>query len=267
MNVLNNHIKGSVGHIQLNRPDRANALSAELLAGLDSALAQFEADDDVKVVIISGAGDGFCGGYDIQPGGLLEASKSNPVLDWRRLHANAQRWLRLWRFPKPVIAQVHGYCLAGGLELVSACDFVVAADDSRFGYPAVRGVGVPPLMLFTLMMHPHALRRLLYTGDSLYGNDAVGAGLATEAVPLARLQKSVDDLAERIALMPLEQLLLAKASLVRTYDAMGVGQAALGGVEFDVISHFSGPVQNFWEVARRDGVRSAVRQRDQPFGD
>jgi enoyl-CoA hydratase len=263
--VLQATTDGPVARLILNRPRKANALSGELLAALDAALADVASDRSVKVVLLEGAGTGFSAGYDIEPGGAVEGSKADIVADWLRLRGNAERWMRLWRFPKPIVAKVHGYCIAGGLELATACDLVVAAEGTRFGYPAVRGVGVPPFMMLPFLVNARVVRQMLFTGDSVYGQEAVDIGLANRVVPLEELEDTARGLAERIALMPLEQLILGKASLLRTYEIMGVGPAALSGVEFDSISHFGPAVQDFWNRSREHGVREAVRVRDEPF--
>jgi len=119
--------EGAVARIRLNRPEKSNAMSAELLAELDVALAQIADNQDVHVTLIDGAGAGFCAGYDITPGGSTDKSKGNIIADWLRLRGNIQRWVRLYKHPKPIIAKVHNYCLAGGFELAMACDLVVAA--------------------------------------------------------------------------------------------------------------------------------------------
>lgn len=267
MSVLESVTQGPVARITLNRPSRANALDSELLEALDESLVSIASDPSVKVVVIEGAGRGFSGGYDITPGGSVEGSKKDIVQDWLRLRANAERWMRVWRFPKPIIAKVHGYCIAGGLELATACDIVVAADDTRFGYPAVRAVGVPPFMMLPFVVSSRVVRELLFTGDSVIGARAAEIGLVNRVVPSAQLEEAVAGVAARIALMPLEQLVLAKASLIRSYEIVGLGTAAVSGVEFDAISHFGPSVQEFWQRSRTDGVREAVRKRDEPFAE
>ena len=258
---------GPVARITISRPGRANAMNADVLESLDQVLASVASDPTTKVAVIEGAGKGFSAGYDIEPGGSVEESKNDIVADWLRLRANAERWSRLWRFPKPVIAKVHGYCIAGGLELVTACDLVIATEDSRFGYPAVRAVGTPPFMMLPLLVGGRIAREMLFTGDSITGSEAVAAGLANRAVPAEELESEVHRIAERIALMPLEQLMLAKASIIRGQDILGYGPAMLSGVEFDAISHFGNAVQSFWQRSRAEGVKAAIRHRDEPFAE
>jgi enoyl-CoA hydratase len=257
--------EGAVARVRLNRPEKSNALNGELLGELDRALALIADDHELKVTLIDGAGRGFSGGYDITPGGSLEQSKGNIVADWLRLKGNAQRWVRLHKHPKPVIAKIHGYCLAGGFELAMACDLVVAAQDVRLGYPAVRAVGTPPFLIFPMIAQLRTVRRLMFTGDTVSGAEAVGLGLANEAVPVAELEVTASRLAQRVALMPLDQLLLLKASLVRTYEILGLDSIAMSGVEFDAISHFGPVVQEFWKVTREEGIKAAVQKRDAPF--
>ncbi len=257
--------EGAVARVRLNRPDKSNALSGELLTELDHALSQIAEDRELRVTLFDGAGTGFSGGYDITPGGSVEQSKGNIVADWLRLKGNAQRWLRLHKHPKPTIAKIHGYCLAGGFEFSQACDLVIAAEDTRIGYPAVRAVGTPPFLIFPMIAQLRTVRRLLLTGDSVTGSAAVQLGLVNEAVPASKLEAAASRLAQRVACMPLDQLVLLKASLVRAYEIMNIDSITMSGVEFDAISHFGPVVQDFWKVAREEGMKAAVKRRDAPF--
>ncbi|MCZ7661737.1 MAG: enoyl-CoA hydratase-related protein [Thermoleophilia bacterium] len=264
-NTIEYWTEGPVARIRLNRPEKSNAMSAELLSELDAALARIADDEDVRVTLLDGAGAGFCAGYDITPGGSTDKSKGNIVADWLRLKGNIQRWVRLYKHPKPIIAKIHNYAVAGGFELAMACDLVVASDDCRLGYPAVRSVGTPPFMIFPLLAQMRVVKRMLYTGDTVSGAAAVALGFVNEAVPAAELEGTASKLARRVALMPLDQLLLLKSSVVRAYEILGLDAIAMSGVEFDAVSHFGPVVQEFWKVTREEGLKVAVERRDAPF--
>lgn len=256
-----------LGRIVLNRPDRANALSVTLLDELEEAMAFCVATAEVRVVVLSGAGKGFSGGYDIG-GPSADPGATGPsaaTADIERVRATVERLLRLWDLPKPVLAKVHGYCMAGGFELAMACDLVVAADSARFQFPAVRAQGVAPFLIYPWLMGLRRAAEFLWTGDPISGADAVDLGLVNRAVPSDRLDREADELATRVALMPSELLLLSKRALHRSLEVMGFRTAVAAGVEFDVIAHLSRPAQEFRRIAGDDGLKAALRWRDERY--
>jgi enoyl-CoA hydratase len=262
---LKRWLDDGVMRLRLNRPEKANSLDAQLLQELDDALAQVAQDDEVRVILIDAAGAGFSGGYAISPSPKPGAPAREMPDDWLDLRAKARRWLDLQRHPKPTIAKVHGYCLAGGLELAMACDLVVAARDASFGFPAVRAMGVPPFMIYPLLAPMRHVKRWLLTGDTIDGDRAFEWGIANESVAPEELEESALRLARRVALMPLDQLVMLKGSLVRAYEQMGLESVALTGVEFNAMAHRNPSVAAFRSLVQSEGFSAAVRHRDGPF--
>lgn len=267
---------GHIGYISLNRPKKANALSIELMEALDQRLNQLYRAEDVRVIVISGNGRGFSGGYDVSKGSSHDTKAvdtsspgegySRVVRDYEWLRSKALRWLELWNSPKPVIAKVHGYCYAGGLELALSCDLVVAASDATFGFPAVRAQGVPPMMLYPWFMNLRHAKAFLWTGDDLSGVQAEELGLINEACPPDELDSTTERLARRIALMPPDLLLLSKRALHEAVERAGFRSSVLSGVHFDALAHETKSSKEFRDIANAEGLKKALSWRDKPYG-
>jgi enoyl-CoA hydratase len=254
-------VDGPVARLTLDRTDRANALSPSLLDSLEDTIAECAGRPEVRVVIVAGAGKGFSGGYDIGTPG----PDPDVATDLDRLRAVTDRWLRLRDAPIPTIAEVHGYCIAGGLELMLSCDFAVAADDARLGFPPVRAQGVPTVTVYPWLMRMHDVKELLWTGDLVSGARAAEIGLVSRAVPAEDLRDTTEALARRIAACPPELIALSKRSLHRSQDAMGFRTAVQFGAEYDALAHRTAPAERFRSIAREQGVGAAVRWRDEGF--
>lgn len=260
--------EGRLGYMTLNSPESANALSGAMLAELDAAFETFNADPDVRVLVIEGAGNGFSAGYDIKDGAEPD-SQINPGLkvvnDVARLDRTVARWLRIWHNPKPVVAVIHGYCMGGALELCMSCDLVVAASDATLQFAAVRSQGVPPLTWYPWFMGLRHAKRFLWTGDPLSGEQAERFDLVNMAVPADALRQTAESLASRVALMPSELLFLNKRALHRALDTAGFSQSLGSGIEADAIAHLLPSAQEFTTRAKRDGLRGAVAWRDAEY--
>ena len=260
-----------VATVTLNRPDRLNAMNEDLLSALSGCLQELEGSDDVSVIILRGAGRAFCAGYDIAPdndGARSGYLKSGDVVGDRwRLRKNAKRMLELWDLRTPVIAQVHGYALAGGSELALMCDLVIAADDAKIGFPAVRGLGVPPLGIYASLLGIRRAKQLLLTGDSVTGIEAARIGMINASVPAENLADAAHALASRVAKIPKDLLALNKASLNTALEVSGFRAAALLGADFDALSHRTPAVLDFFARAESDGLAAALRNRDAKFED
>jgi enoyl-CoA hydratase len=177
---------GSVLRVTLNRPERRNALSLELMEELDDLLAEVEADRETRVLILRGAGKGFCSGYDLAGAAPVEGeAPPSTVAKAVELRGDSRTFERLWQLPFLTIAQVHGACLAAGTDLALHCDLVICAEDARIGYPAVRSMGAPSTHMWLYHLGPQWTKRLLMSGDSVTGAKAVEIGLALEAVAAA----------------------------------------------------------------------------------
>lgn len=261
-------VADGVAVLTLNRPDVRNAISAALAAEVADAADAAAADETVRVVVIRGAGPGFSAGYDLgaaNRGGNGATGPPGVAADARRLARITGHWERLWACPLPVIAQVHGHCLAGGTDLALHCDLVVVADDARIGYPPVRSLGVPPAHMWLYHLGPQWTKRLLYTGDTITGRLAAEIGFALTAVAEADLEATVAALARRIACSGREMLMANKAVINHGIDLMGRGELQPVARLRDAVAHQAPEARAFAEMVAAEGLKAAVRHRDEPF--
>lgn len=244
----------------LNRPAKLNAISRELREALVAAIGDAEADDRVRVVAIAGAGRAFCSGYDLSEGQPADA------WGWREVLAeDVAATLAVWRCPKPVIAQVHGYALAGGLELAMACDLVVAADDARLGEPEIRFGSAPVTLLMPFLIGQKKTRELLMTGDLVDAGEAERIGLVNRVVPADRLAAEVDALADRLARVPPDVMAPTKLMLNRAMESAGFAEAVAMGLDLQSFVNMSETSRAFDEIVRRDGLKAALAWRDERY--
>jgi enoyl-CoA hydratase len=251
--------------LTLNRPAKLNALNGELVEALDAAIDSATADPDVRVIAIAGAGRAFSAGYDLTEeaaGGI-----SGPVA-WRdALAVDVAATLRILDCPKPVIAQVHGYALAGGLELAMACDLVIAAEGTKLGEPEIRYGSAPVTLLMPYLIGQKKTRELLLTGDLIDAVEAERIGLINRVVPADRLAAEVDALADRLARTPPEVMGPTKRMLNRAMDAAGFRMAVEAGLDLGAIVNAADtPEQREWdEIVRREGLKAALAWRDRRY--
>ena len=243
--------------LTLNRPAKLNAISVELREALDAAIADAVADERVRVIVIAGAGRAFCAGYD-----LSEAAPDS-AWGWREVLArDVEATMAIWRCPKPVIAQVHGYALAGGLELAMACDLIVAAEDAQLGEPEIRFGSAPVTLLMPYLIGQKKTRELLMTGDLVDGHEAHRIGLVNRVVPADRLAAEVDALADRLARVPGDVMEPTKLMLNRAMEAAGFLDAVAAGLDLQAFVNMSDTAREFDAVVRRDGMKAALAWRD-----
>ncbi|HEY8437086.1 MAG TPA: enoyl-CoA hydratase-related protein [Candidatus Limnocylindrales bacterium] len=241
----------------LNRPAKLNALSVELRDALVDAIARATDDDRVRVIAIAGAGRAFCSGYD-----LSEAAPST-AWEWRDVLArDVEATLAVWSCPKPVIAQVHGYALAGGLELAMACDLVVAAEDAQLGEPEIRFGSAPVTLLMPFVVGQKKARELLLTGDLISAVEAERLGLVNRVVPAEGLSAAVDALADRLARVPPDVMAPTKLMLNRAMDVAGFAAAVEIGLDLQSFVNMSETAREFDAIVRRDGLKAALAWRD-----
>ena len=227
LNAVNYTAVDGVARITMNRPDKRNALNHELLDDLDAAFAAAEADDNIRVVVLSGAGPSFCAGYDLA--GSYYTTPPDPPGHWTvsnslmTLRDIERRYQRIWNCPKPTIARVHGHALAGGCYLQLLCDISVAAEDAQLGHPAIRMGGVSSMPLWQVALGMKTARYLLLTGRIVDGLEAQRIGLVTLAVPEADLDATVDDIVADALSVPFEGALHAKEALNTALEIQGVG--------------------------------------------
>ena len=263
---------GGVATLTLNRPERLNAITAELAEDVRAGLAAANADPAVRVVRLRGAGRAFCAGYDIGWGAeVMQEGESgrpwDPMADLRMMQGFVvDTYMALWRSPKPVVAQVHGFCVGGGTDFALCSDLIVCAEDCRIGYPPARVWGSPTTAMWTYRLGLERSKRVLLTGDALDGRTAADWGLASEAVPADALDAAGLALAERVARLPANQLHMMKTLVNATIEQMGLGTTQLLGTLLDGAARHTPEGVEFTRRAQED-VRAAVRERDDPFGD
>ena len=246
--------------LTLNRPAKLNAISTELRDALTDAIADATVDDRVRVIVIAGAGRAFCSGYD-----LAEAAPAT-AWDWRDVLArDVAATLAIWSCPKPVIAQVHGYALAGGLELAMACDLIVAAEDAQLGEPEIRFGSAPVTLLMPFVIGQKRTRELLMTGDLIGAAEAERIGLVNRVVPAERLVAEVDALAEKLARVPPDVMAPTKLMLNRAMDAAGFATAVESGLDLQSFVNMSATAREFDAIVRKDGLKEALAWRDRRY--
>jgi enoyl-CoA hydratase len=261
-----------VRHIVLNRPERLNAINGEMPRELEHAVAEANADDSVRVLVLRGAGRAFCAGYDLDWGTRREhdtqASRGwDPVRDFVGMSENVRCFMSLWHSRKPVIAQVHGWCVGGGTDLALCSDLIVAATDAQLGYPPARVWGSPTSALWAYRLGMEQAKRLLLTGDAVDGRTAERIGLIYRAVGAAELEAEVAALATRMALLPSNQLIMMKLLVNQAYENMGLRTSQLIGTVFDGIARHTPEGVAWREQALQHGIKAALAERDGPFGD
>jgi enoyl-CoA hydratase len=267
-----------VARITLNRPDKRNALTPQALAELNDALIEADDRTDVHAIVLAGAGRDFCAGYDLTGAYAGQGADDGPAYrsqnatiddDCWQLEQTQKKTLAMFDIHKPVIAQVQGNCLAGGTDLALMCDMVVAADDARIGFPAARANGTPPQNMFVYHVGPQWAKRLLMTGDWISGQDAARIGLVMEAVPAAELEAAVGALARRVALVDAELLSAHKRVVNLSLELAGARTMQRLSAEMDARAHLSrGPRRSQFRADMAEhGLKTALKNRDEPFGD
>ncbi len=255
-----------VRRLTLNRPDKRNALNNELRGAIFSALEDADRDDAVRLTILRGAGKCFSAGYDLG----ADNSKGQPYHtsggdgNWSR-HVT-EGWFHVWDLQKPVIAQVHGYCLAGGSELATSCDLVYVADDAQIGYPPVRLMSPPDMQFHPWMVGMRNAMELMLTGDAISGEEAVRMGFANRCFPEAELEAGVLAMAERVAKIPSDLQQLNKRSVHRAMEIMGMRAALRAGTEIQTLGFHTRSTREYLK-SFAEGVTKALDKRDSQFGD
>jgi enoyl-CoA hydratase len=282
-----------VARITLNRPERGNGIVPRMPAEIAACVERANLDPEVHAIALAGNGTGFCGGYDLvasaegdmsglggveaPPGspvdpatiGANHAPESNwdPVTDFQFMSRNVRGFMSLFHSEKPVICKVHGYCVAGGTDMALCSDLLVIGADAKIGYPPARVWGSPTTAMWAARLGPMRAKRLLLTGDSLSGEQAAEWGLATEAAPPEQLDERFEALVERVARLPINQLVMMKMLVNQSLYSQGLHQTQLLGTFFDGIARHTEEGHDFVRRAAEGGFKEAVRERDEPFGD
>jgi enoyl-CoA hydratase len=292
--VVRYEARDRVARITLDRPDRGNGITSRLVAELTGAVERADLDPDVHVMLLAGNGPGFCGGYDLVESaegmGAAAASETgatvgspidpavvaanhdpagtwDPMVDYAMMSRNVRGFMSLFHAGKPVVCRVHGFCVAGGTDMALCSDLLVIAEDAKIGYPPARVWGSPTTALWAHRVGAQRAKRLLFTGDSLSGAEALEWGLAIEAPPAEQLEERTEVLLERIARVPVNQLMMMKLLVNQTLYAQGLHATQVLGTVFDGITRHTAEGYAFQQRAAEAGFREAVRERDEPFGD
>lgn len=261
--------------ITLNRPEKLNALSNELQEELNDALWEADNDNDVHAVIIKGAGRAFSAGYDITPnrprmdpapGKNYRTGRTFDDDAWRMEKSQRLR-MAIFDMHKPVVAQVHGYCLAGGTDLALLCDIIIAAEDAIIGFPPARAMGALPNQMWLYHVGPQWTKRLFLTGDTVSGADAAKIGAVLKAVPHDLLENEVEQLVDRMAMIDTDLLAANKRIVNVGLELMGARTMQRLGVENDARAHLAPAVAEFARRSREEGLKAALNWRDGKFGD
>ena len=294
LRTLTYETEGRIARITLDRPERGNGITLEMPRELAACVERANLDPQVHVIALAGNGSGFCGGYDLvesaeglgteetgdaqapdgaptQPMTIAQnhdpAGQWDPVTDFQMMWRNLRGFMSLFHSEKPTVCKVHGYCVAGGTDMALCSDLLVIADNAKIGYPPARVWGVPTTALWAHRVGPARAKRLLLTGDSLTGTEAAEWGLATEAAPAAELNERFEALLERIARVPVNQLVMHKLLVNQALYAQGLHATQVLGTFFDGIARHTPEGFAFQQRAAEAGFKEAVRERDEPFGD
>jgi enoyl-CoA hydratase len=292
MDTMTYAVDDRIARITLNRPERGNGLTLRTPRELADCVEQANLDPAVHVIALAGNGKGFCGGYDLlisaeqgmqaqpshgPPGSALDSEVQrhnhdpsrtwDPMVDYQMMARNVRGFMSLFHSEKPVVCKVHGFCVAGGTDLALCSDLLVIEDVAKIGYPPARVWGVPTTALWVHRIGLEKAKRLLFTGDCLSGSEAVAWGLAIECAPRDQLDARFESLLSRIARMPVNQLVMMKLMLNQAALAQGLAQSQMLGTVFDGIARHTPEGYGFAQRAAEAGFRTAVRERDDPFGD
>ncbi|MEO7010126.1 MAG: crotonase/enoyl-CoA hydratase family protein [Caldimonas sp.] len=264
-----------IARLRLNRPERLNAINSAMPAEIRSAVAWAEADDEVHVIVVEGAGRAFCAGYDLaefaesvdMPARADHPSRQektpwDPMLDYALMKRYTEDFMSLWRCAKPTIAKVQGYAVAGGSDIALCCDLLVMADDARIGYMPTRVWGCPTTAMWTYRVGAARAKQLMFTGDTLSGTQAADWGLANLAVPAAELDAATHKLAERICGVPRGHLAMHKLVVNQAMLTMGLEQSQMLATVFDGITRHNPEGMWFRRQAQVEGFKNAVEWRD-----
>jgi len=281
-----------VARITLDRPERGNGITLAMPRELAACVERADLDPAVHVIALAGSGKGFCGGYDLvdsaegameglgsgaPPGSPLDplvqarnhdaGETWDPTVDYAMMSRNLRGFMSLFDANKPVVCRVHGFCVAGGTDMALCADLLVIEETARIGYPPARVWGIPTSALWAHRIGPQRAKRLLFTGDLITGREALDWGLAIEAPPADRLDERFEALVERIALTPVNQLVMMKLLVNSTVRAQGLDATQVMGTLFDGIARHTPEGYGFQQRAGVSGFKQAVRERDEPYGD
>ena len=292
LKTMTYEVANRIARITLNRPHRGNGITLDLPRELAECVERADLDPQVHVMALAGNGKGFCGGYDLVESaegmrnfGQEESPSDSPLsasvqgknhdpdeiwdamIDYQMMSRNVRGFMSLFHANKPVVCKVQGFCVAGGTDMALCSDLLVIAEDAKIGYPPARVWGSPTTSIWAFRIGIEKAKRLLFTGDCLNGKEAVEWGLACECAPPDQLDERFEILLERIARMPINQLIMMKLLINQTVHAAGLAPTQILGTVFDGITRHTREGYDFQQLAAKVGFKEAVRTRDEPFGD
>ena len=290
LKTMTNEVTDRIARITFNRPAKGNAIVADTPVELAACVERADLDPNVHVILVSGAGEGFCAGFDL--GAYADGSSSpgndyrgtvldgktqavnhlpdrpwDPMIDYQMMSRFVRGFASLMHCDKPTVVKIHGYCVAGGTDIALHADQVIAASDAKIGYPPMRVWGVPAAGLWAHRLGDQRAKRLLFTGDCITGAQAAEWGLAVEAPEPQDLDERTERLVARIAAMPVNQLIMAKLACNTALLQQGVATSRMVSTVFDGIARHTPEGHAFVADAVEHGFREAVRHRDEPLGD
>lgn len=290
LKTMTYEVTDRIARITFNRPDKGNAIVADTPVELAACVERADLDPNVHVILVSGAGEGFCAGFNL--GAYADGSSSpgndyrgtvldgktqavnhlpdrpwDPMIDYQMMSRFVRGFASLMHCDKPTVVKIHGYCVAGGTDIALHADQVIAASDAKIGYPPMRVWGVPAAGLWAHRLGDQRAKRLLFTGDCITGAQAAEWGLAVEAPEPQDLDERTERLVARIAAMPVNQLIMAKLACNTALLQQGVATSRMVSTVFDGIARHTPEGHAFVADAVEHGFREAVRHRDEPLGD
>lgn len=264
--TLRYEIRERKAYLTLNRPDRLNAITTEMARELKAAVDRANEDPAAHVIVLRGEGRAFCAGYDLEryaeQGEASQPPVWDPIEDYQVMKRNTDDFFSLWRSLKPTIAAVQGYAVAGGSDIALSCDLVLMAEDARIGYMPARVWGCPTTAMWVYRLGAERAKRMLLTGDTIDGRTAADWGLVLDSVPAEQLERASDELADRIAGVPINQLAMQKLMINQAYDNMGLHGTQILATLFDGITRHSPEGRWFQQFAETHGFGEAVKWRD-----
>lgn len=270
MAVVDYEKDGRIARVTLNRPEVMNAINDELPVELAEAVARADADPGVHVIVLSGRGRAFCAGYDLTfyaegngSGDVTQEMPWDPIKDYSFMWANTQHFMALWRAMKPVVCKVQGFAVAGGSDIALCADMTIMGESAQIGYMPARVWGCPTTAMWVYRLGAERAKRMLFTGDRITGREAADMGLVLEAVPDDQLDDRVEELAARMASVPVNQLAMQKMVINQAIEQTGMMQTQRLATIFDGITRHSPEGINFKTRAEAVGWKQAVTERDE----
>jgi enoyl-CoA hydratase len=261
---------GQIATLTLNRPERYNAIDDDLPGELREAVGRADEDSSIHAIVLTGAGEAFCSGYDLKryaeqprPTPGSQEMPWDPMQDYRLMKQNTEDFMSLWHSHTPVVCKVNGPAVAGGSDIALCADLVVMDEEAPIGYPPARVWGCPTTMMWVYRLGPAGAKRMLFTGDLVSGAEAAEMGLVWEAVPGDELDERVDDLARRIAGVPTNQLMMQKLAINQAIENMGLEQTQMFATLFDGMARHTPEGVAFKERCEEVGFKQTVAERDQ----